>query len=424
MIKSLSKIKIDFYTALAVCLLFLITFTRLLTAIGIPSFFNFVHYIIVLLAVVLSIRNSHTKVSIKLFLGNLLFLGVVVISGILNGVGITNFLLGYLINIETFLLFYFLSQGKINGVVFKWSMLFIIATQIVFTYVQVFVFKFIDDDVRGVYLGMSQGAHTLGAFGLIAMLYVLDKKPFSMKWLNNLTAFLLFTLPLHADAKQVFLILVVAILIVFLSRVKEPIKVIIGILGLTVIVSIFLWIAYNFIGGFSAYMGKDFNFFEIAITQKVSVFGHIFDSYDSFFNFLFGTGPGHSISKFSQMIPTYENVLKPIGVTKDPLTAQIFKANQDHWISNSISGSSIFSLMFSWVGLFGDFGLFGLLIIIYILYVVNKYFIGDNIYKKFAFWFILILGIIANYWEEPVMMVFWVFYLMNGNDKKLKHAKS
>ena len=141
------------------------------------------------------------------------------------------------------------------------------------------------------------------------------------------------------------------------------------------------------------------------LEAKYSVFYIINSYYHSPLNWLFGLGPGHTIGRLGWLIPDYIQYLQPLGVTSTPITEAIFDVNDTHPLTNAKTGSSMFSLTFSWAGVWGDLGFLGLGVYLYLWYIVWCQLCLDNI-SKFFLINVLVFGGIFSWMEEPGYMLF------------------
>ena len=96
------------------------------------------------------------------------------------------------------------------------------------------------------------------------------------------------------------------------------------------------------------------------IQQKLTVFPILTSYFDGGANFLLGLGPGHSVGRVALLIPENGDVLRGLGVSTHPATQAVRVANEASYISNPVTGSSLWALATSWVGVWGDLGFVGL----------------------------------------------------------------
>jgi hypothetical protein len=120
---------------------------------------------------------------------------------------------------------------------------------------------------------------------------------------------------------------------------------------------------------------------------------------------LLGLGPGHTIGRLGWLIPDYIKYLQPLGVTSTPITEAVFLENNTNPLSNEFTGSSMFSLTFSWAGIWGDLGFLGLGAYLYIWFLVWHQLCLDNL-SKFLLITVLVFGGVFSWLEEPGYMLF------------------
>ncbi len=404
---------------LASLTLVFVMFSRVFSAVGLPKSVDFIHFGIVLLALFfIAIRLKKITVIAIPIIGLLVSF---VLSGIWNEAGVVNVVLGFLLLAEPFLLILILSMldwQEEDVIHFRFLICFVIFLHVLFSYFQSFALGAIDDDVKGIFIGMNNGHHIGGALSMVAVVYF-----YTVAWLKSpvvktLIYLLLFSQVVMSDAKQVVLVFLIAgfiYLFLFDRAMNLMSKLLIVSLGV-----LFTSFLVLFVQGFSAWVDVD-----VILEgggQKLSVFFVEVDYYESIVNWFLGLGPGHSISRLGWLIPEYYQILEPIGVTYHDASAAIMFANQGHWISNSITGSSLFSLLYSFAGVWGDLGLMGLSF--YMLswwYVWKQYAVLGS--GKLLLIAAFVFGWVFAYLEEPGFTMFLcavlvLIYQENTVDKK------
>lgn len=124
------------------------------------------------------------------------------------------------------------------------------------------------------------------------------------------------------------------------------------------------------------------------------------------------------------MMTSYSNWLEPLGVTSSSITDEIFYANQNNYLSNSVTGSSFFSLMFSLAGIWGDLGIAGLFCYVYIwLYILNNF--CAQMLDRFFIVSLMFFGVTFSWLEEPSFMLVMMSLLgISWQENNLKLTQS
>jgi hypothetical protein len=412
-IRGLTLIAIAFATAF---------FPRLLSTAGAPVPINFVHFAVVPLVCgfVLAQTKVKDKQQIKtakvLLSGLAILFGVTAASALLNGAGIINVFLDFLLLTEPFILLLSIvcipvsykehKRFKNWALGFGFANLFLALAQKFLLTVNILRLTrlTIEDNVQGVFY-LSNGGHVVAAtVTLCFCLYYLLKSKSSPFWLRVSVVFAGLLQILFADAKQVLMVALVAWLILILCRV-ENIKVTIQYLIAAFLAGYaFYWCIQN-LEIFRAYntwirpeiYGPDGD----ATILKTAPF-HIIPTYfESPLNWLLGLGPGHTIGRLGGwMIRDYWSLLGPLKATSHPVVNVIW----DTWLSSYLD-SSFFSPFWGWVGIWGDLGFLGLAAFLYIWLIVWTRLCPDD-FSRFIVLNVLVNGFIFTLMEEPGFMLF------------------
>ncbi len=386
--------------------------SRVFSFAGLPSAVNFIHFpLVLILSAVILTKNKSTAVRQFLHLA-IFFLGIITLSAYINNTGIANIILDFMILMEPLLMVFCIfslkwSEKSIRR--FRFWILFITTLHLAFILFQYFILGHIDDDVVGILLGMGAGSHLSGAIAMSAAIYfILNVRGSCNKHLVKqvpyfIFAALLISSVIFSDAKQVFAVFLMALMAVMLftlSDLKKTFFILVTTLS-------FIFILYEAsITVFPALQTwAKVDVLEEGLLQKLSVFNVITSFFDSFLNYLFGYGPGHTVGRLAMLLPDYSSQLAGLGVTTSPITSVAWAEHQGHYMSNSITGSSMFALFFSWAGVFGDLGFLGLSVYIYMYYMVWKMVSVDE-FSKFLLLTIFIFGWVFQWMEEPQYMLF------------------
>ena len=124
--------------------------------------------------------------------------------------------------------------------------------------------------------------------------------------------------------------------------------------------------------------------------------------FDSWANWLFGLGPGHTVSRLGAwFLQDYDWILEPLGATTTSIGIRSRNFIDSFWLAYS---SSMFSPIFGWLGIWGDIGLVGLGAYFYLAYLIWQHFGLDNS-LKITLLSILVMGFIFTQIEEPGYML-------------------
>jgi hypothetical protein len=339
---------------------------RFLVASGLVSnFANFFHYPIALGIALVAAVESAGRVPARrpIELGVVSLLLVSLLSWLLNGGETLRPFLDWLVFAEPFLIIYAIitMPQSARAVRFLWTMALVTA----FLQLPIAAFQAaslgLGDRVQGYFIGMGAGAHVAGAVSLASALVCIAKaltaeavRP-RVGWLIG--AIGLFLLPILSDAKQVIIaFLPPLVLLILLSLRLRPSR---AIIVLPVLAGLVL-------GAFSYYrplqMALDWNLIGRGVLGKATAVATVAEKLSSSWaHWLFGLGPGNSISRVAQMgleafvkrdSPVFALGLGPAAVTRElyAMTAS----------SRLFAASSVWSGVSSWLGLLGDLGLAGM----------------------------------------------------------------
>jgi hypothetical protein len=134
----------------------------------------------------------------------------------------------------------------------------------------------------------------------------------------------------------------------------------------------------------------------------------ILSHYQSPLDWLFGLGPGHTVSRLGVwFLKDYSSILKPLGATTNPISQEAMNFCGSSWLC---SGSTFFMPIFGWAGIWGDLGLLGVGAYLFLGYLAWQYF-GLDDSSKITSLAVFVLGFIFTQMEEPGFMLFIVLIL-------------
>lgn len=279
-----------------------------------------------------------------------------------------------------------------------------------FSYFQYFILRLSPEEVQGVFLHMGAGAHINGAISLFLGLLILEN-PFSFALSRRQKTFyslLFFSIVILTDSKQVLAALIGAFFLLSIFKGAKPKKALFYIFNFFAMISATLMLAHTVFPRIKNYLKLD-NVLD-GLFQKFSVFSLISDYHDNYFKFLFGLGPGHTVSRLAWLIPDYIDVLKNFSITVSPVTDAIWFEANSHYLTNLVTGSSMFSMFFTWAGVFGDLGILGFLIYSFLWGMVFCHFCIDD-FSRLIFFMGIGLGFVFTWLEEPPFVVFLIFLI-------------
>lgn len=267
------------------------------------------------------------------------------------------------------------------------------------------------DGCGGVFFVSGAGNYISATVSIVFALYFWTSgkdKPLSLKIAVAMAAIwqLLFS-----DSKQLALAYGVAWGLLIIINSKNIVKTLKLVLGLVLIVIIGVWCVTN-VEAFKAYTawarpelyGSD----GLAWYAKFYSIRTILAHFQSPFNWLVGLGPGHTVSRLGAwFLRDYAALLGPLGATTTGIGQDSMDFIAGFWLT---SGSSLFSPIFGWSGIWGDLGLFGLGAYFYLAFLTWRFFAWNDI-AKVTILSVFVMGCIFTQMEEPGYMIFIAFIL-------------
>ena len=229
---------------------------------------------------------------------------------------------------------------------------------------------------------------------------------------------------LFSDSKQLVFAYLFAWILLILFNFQDIGKSIKLLLGIAVTGFTFWWCVQNLeaFSAFTAWARSDLyaEGGDAWFTKFYSIKA-ILSEFDSWVNWLFGLGPGHTISRLGAwFMEDYRSILEPLGATTTTIGIRSREFIGSFWLAYS---SSMFSPIFGWAGIWGDLGLVGLSAYFYLAYLVWQHFGLDNS-LKITLLATLILGFIFTQIEEPGYMLSLALLLgLAWHEKRLKFAR-
>ncbi len=415
--KNKAYIRLSHLLMLGFCSAF---YPRVLTLIKFPSIINLVHLGLVPAISVFTILKTRTKsksqitISKSLILGLAILLTVMIASALLNGAGVINIVVDFVLLGEPFMmLLAFISIPMSATRIEQVRRLLVYSGFIntLFAFVQRYVLNLhtrrgLEDNIKGVFIAQGAG-HVIGASVALtfAVFYFFTAKTVPI-WIRGCVVLATFWHMLLADAKQVLLSFFVGGLLLLLTKLKnagEAIKYLSGTIALALIIG---WCIQNVpaFDSFNTWIRPEIYGPDGEATQlKLATIRVVPSYYDSFLHPWLGLGPGHTVGRLGGwMLREYRELLSPLGSTVHPATADVWKAAATSWLGNQ---SSMFSPLFGWAGIWGDLGFLGLGAYLYLWLLVWYYVCSDDV-SKFLLLCVFAFGLVFSQMEEPGYMLF------------------
>ncbi len=277
------------------------------------------------------------------------------------------------------------------------------------------------DGCGGVFFVSGAGNYVSASVSLAFALYFLANGKNFPLWVRVTTILAASWQLLFSDSKQLIFAYFLAWIILIIFNFKDVGKTIQLLLGIMITGMIFFWCVQNLeaFNAFTAWARPDLygKNGDAWFTKLYSVKA-ILAEFKSPVNWLFGLGPGHTVSRLGAwFLQDYSLILKPLGATTTSIGVQSREFIESFWLA---TGSSLFSPVFGWAGIWGDLGLLGLGAYMYLASLIWQYFGVDNS-LKITLLATLVLGFVFTQLEEPGYMLFLSMLLgLAWHERRLK----
>jgi hypothetical protein len=398
---------------------------RVLVALGAPSVVNYVHFGLTLAAVTRAVvdRRTWPVLPRQLAMGAGAALVVSLLSSFFNGDNLLRGVLGWTILYEPFLLLIAASRagaGSLEGRRRFGLMLTVLALiQVPFC-----LFQFVEygagDPVQGTLVGAGAGAHVMGAVATVAALFLFVEPAISRRAVRIALACALLFLVVLGDAKTVLALLVATM--VLYAILNSPRKWPHYIVGAALVAGL-------------AYLGRDIDpqlqllferdVYQQGLSQKATIVPLIRAQFDGPTDPLFGIGPANTVSRAALILqPNYGNadfLTRRLGLEPSRFAIRLRELDESAYFSNGVTGSSAWSTLFSWAGVWGDTGLVGILVYVGVWGTLWRWAAKLPPDQKRAVQLSMLLlaalGVVSSYLEEPSLMLYatgWFAYVALG----------
>lgn len=399
-------------------------FPRLFASFGAPSIINFVHFGIIPSAFLISICTTKTRDRLRLYTLNRLLVAtfalllVIGLSALINEAGLANVFLQFMFQAEPFLLLAAIVAVPITGdklKKFRYWLLGFALFNLLLAIVQSVLLPIglypkpqggtLQDNIVGVFGGGGGSAanYISCTISFYFALYFFNHFKHLSVWLRALPLLGAIYQIQVSDSKQVFLGLAVGWGLLAATKVKEPAKLMayasIGAIG----VLIFRWMLLNldadFLAPYQNWIHRPiWGWNGLAAETKFAGFRVIPSHYESPLNWLFGLGPGHTVTRLGGWVMRdYASLLSALGGTVHQATTDVWEIMYSSYLSNE---STIYFPLFTWMGIWGDLGIIGILVYLYLCLVVWQRVCVDD-FGKFLLLSTASFGCILTQMEEP-----------------------
>lgn len=280
------------------------------------------------------------------------------------------------------------------------------------------------DGCGGVFFVSGAGNYVSASVSMTVAIYFLANEKLYPLWIR-ISVFLAGSWQvLFSDSKQLVFAYGVAWVLLVLFSFQNFANSIKLLTGLLVVGLMFYWCVHN-LEAFKAYIAwarpELYTPDGEAWYAKFYSIRAIIAEFQSPLNYLFGLGPGHTVSRLGAwFLNDYSELLEPLGATTTNIGLVARTFVKDFWLTLN---SSMFSPIFGWAGIFGDLGLVGLFSYLFLGYIVWQNF-GLNDAIRITLYTIIVLGFIFTQLEEPGYMVSVAMLLgLIWQEKRIKDTR-
>ncbi|MEO1296890.1 MAG: hypothetical protein AAFW75_13990 [Cyanobacteria bacterium J06636_16] len=400
-------------------------FPRLLSYFGAPSPINFGHLLTVPVTLCVVLATTRTKDRRQIYIvweiitAILFFLAVMVASALVNNAGWVNIAAQFLLQSQPYLFLLTIiavSFSEASCRQFRRWMLGFGCVNLVLALAQSVLIPMglyprrggtVADNTAGVFASSSgsAGNYVSCTVSVYFALYLFRFKSVPL-WIRIGVLIASLYQVYISDSKQVLLALFAGWVLLVLTKTKEPVKMILYGVLIFLCALLFWWALYRF-----EFMKPYLNWIDrphiygpegVATQTKLAAFRIVPSHYHTPLNYLFGLGPGHTVTRLGGwMLKRYASLLIPLGATIHPSSQEVFRVVTDGWIAQE---STIFFPLFTWAGIWGDIGFLGLASYLYLASIAWRKVCVDD-FGKFMMLSTFVLGFILTQMEEPGHML-------------------
>jgi hypothetical protein len=435
--KNSTYIKNSFLVILIFCSVF---YSRILATAIHFSPLNLLHFALVPTVCIIALNTTHIKdprqilICQSFLVGLVVLFGVVITSAFWNHAGLINAIISFMMLGEPFIFLLAMSCLPVT-ITLLIQMKTVLYWSVLINFLLAAVQKpLIDsgiiyagglngtDGCGGVFFVSGAGNYISATVSLVFALYFWRSAKDKPLWLRTTVALAALWHLLFSDSKQLVLAYGVAWLLLIFVNLKDIIKTIKLIIGLILIILLGLWCSTNLevFKAFTSWARPElYGSNGLAWYAKFYSINEILQHYKSPINWWLGLGPGHTVSRLGAwFLRDYSSLLSPLGSTQTTIGQDSMDFVAGFWLT---SGSSLFSPIFGWSGLWGDIGILGLGAYLYLAYLTWYYFAWNDILKV-TILSVLVIGCIFTQMEEPGYMIFLAFIIgLSWKEKQMNY---
>ena len=399
-------------------------FPRLLDTLGAPSAVNFVHFGIIPAVFLIAIFTTKTRdrkrmrTVTQLIAATSALLIALLISAVLNKAGLPNVFLQFMFQAEPFLLLTAMIATPMTGErleKFRYWVLGFALFNLLLAIAQSILLPLgiypkpaggtLADNIGGVFGGGGGSAANYIActVSLYFGVYFLNHFKQLPSWLRILPLLGGLYQTQVSDSKQVFLGLALGWGLLAATNVKKPLKLIVYMAVGSIAAFTFGWMLLNleaeFLSPYQNWINRPiWGWDGLAAQTKFAGFRIIPTHFESPLNWLFGLGPGHTVSRLGGWVMRdYESLLMPLGATTSQASADVWEVVATTYLPQE---STVYFPLFSWMGWWGDSGIVGILVYLFLCLVVWQKVCVDD-FGRFLLLSTASFGWILTQMEEP-----------------------
>lgn len=403
-------------------------FPRLLDSLGAPSVINFVHFGVIPSACLITILTTKTRDKKQIRLASQLVTGIFVfllcglISAVLNQAGTVNVFLQFMFQTEPFMLLAAMVSMPLSGKrlrKFRYWLLGFALFNLLLAITQSILLPMgiypkpeggtLQDNIGGVFGGGAGSAANYIActvsfyFGL----YFFNHFKRLATWIRILPLLGAIYQIQVSDSKQVFLALVAGWGLLAATKVERPVRLFWYLSAFFIAIVAFGWALLNLdaeiLTPYQNWINRPiWGWDGLAAETKFAAFRIIPTYFESPLNWLFGLGPGHTVTRLGGWVMRdYASLLAPLGATIHPASAEVFDVVYTSYLPQE---STLYFPLFTWIGIWGDVGIVGLCAYLYLCFIVWQSVCVDD-YGKFLLLSTAVFGCILTQMEEPGHML-------------------
>jgi hypothetical protein len=412
-------------------------FPRLFTYFGAPSILNFAHFIIIPIVSGIVLFTTRVKdrqqiaIVWQLICGFGIFLACMTASALINNAGVINVFLQAMFMGEAFLFLIAMMAVPMQGETLKkfrrWVAGFCIFN-LALALIQSVLLpiglypgarggQLWTDNTAGVFAspGGSAGNYISAAVSLYFAFYFFISFKSVPQWIRIAVIIASFYQTYVSDSKQTFVQMLIGWLLVVWTNMEKPLKIFLYLIPIVLFLAVFSWALvetdWEFLDAYRNFTvnragdnlyGPDGQ----ATLLKTAAFRIVPSYYTTPLNEVFGLGPGHTATRLGGWFlrdPAYQKLLFPLGATIHPASEAFWQliASPAGWL---FKDSTMFSPMYTWVGIWGDLGIIGVCAYLYLTSIVWRRVCVDD-FGKFLLLSTAVMGLIFTQMEEPGQMV-------------------